>query len=109
LRARGIRSLLGVPLLAGGRLLGVLHVGTVSPRRFDDEDAALLQMGADRVADVAGFETAVRYIPGAGTVGGDWYDMFVLPSGRVFVTVGDVVGKGLRAAVVMGRLRTSLP
>ncbi len=136
LRARGIRSLLGVPLLAGGRLLGVLHVGTVSQRRFDDEDAELLQMVADRVAlatqaslsetersaslvmqrsllpdrlpDVAGFETAVRYIPGAGTVGGDWYDMFVLPSGRVFVTVGDVVGKGLRAAVVMGRLRSSL-
>jgi serine phosphatase RsbU (regulator of sigma subunit) len=136
LRARGIRSLLGVPLLAGGRLLGVLHVGTVTRRRFDDEDVDLLQMVADRVAlatqaslsetersaslvmqrsllpdrlpDVAGFETAVRYIPGAGTVGGDWYDMFVLPSGRVFVTVGDVVGKGLRAAVVMGRLRSSL-
>src|SRR4029453_228793 len=115
LRARGIRSLLGVPLLAGGRLLGVLHVGTVTRRRFDDEDVDLLQMVADRVAlatqaslsetersaslvmqrsllpdrlpDVAGFETSVRYIPGAGTVGGDWYDMFVLPSGRVFVTV----------------------
>ena len=136
LRARGIRSLLGVPLLAGGQLLGVLHVGTVSQRRFDDEDVELLQLVADRVAlatqaslseterraslvmqrsllpdrlpDVAGLETAVRYIPGAGTVGGDWYDMFVLPSGRVFVTVGDVVGKGLRAAVVMGRLRSSL-
>jgi sigma-B regulation protein RsbU (phosphoserine phosphatase) len=34
--------------------------------------------------------------------------MFALPSGRVFVTLGDVVGKGLRAAVVMGRLRSSL-
>jgi sigma-B regulation protein RsbU (phosphoserine phosphatase) len=136
LRDRGIRSLLGVPLLVGGRLLGVLHVGTVTRRHFDDEDADLLQMVADRVAlatqaslsesdrnaslvmqrsllpdqlpDVAGFETAVRYIAGAGTVGGDWYDMFVLPTGRVVVTVGDVVGKGLRAAVVMGRLRSSL-
>ena len=136
LRDKGIRSLLGAPLLAGGRLLGVLHVGTVTRRHFDDEDADLLQMVADRVAlatqaslseternaslvmqqsllpdqlpDVAGFETAVRYIPGAGTVGGDWYDMFVLPSGRVLVTLGDVVGKGLRAAVVMGRLRSSL-
>jgi len=62
----------------------------------------------DHLPDVAGFETAVRYTPGAGTVGGDWYDMFALPSGRVFVTLGDVVGKGLRAAVVMGRLRSSL-
>jgi putative methionine-R-sulfoxide reductase with GAF domain len=136
LREKGIRSLLGAPLLAGGRLLGVLHVGTVTRRHFDDEDADLLHMVADRVAlatqaslseternaslvmqrsllpdqlpDVAGFETAVRYIPGAGTVGGDWYDMFVLPSGRLLVTLGDVVGKGLRAAVVMGRLRSSL-
>jgi serine phosphatase RsbU (regulator of sigma subunit) len=114
----------------------VLHVGTVTRRHFDAEDADLLHMVADRVAlatqaslsesernaslvmqrsllpdqlpDVAGFETAVRYIPGAGTVGGDWYDMFVLPSGRLLVTLGDVVGKGLRAAVVMGRLRSSL-
>jgi serine phosphatase RsbU (regulator of sigma subunit) len=136
LRERGIRSLLGVPLLVGGQLLGVLHVGTVTPRRFDDEDVELLQLVADRVAlatqaslsetersaslvmqrsllpdqlpEVPGFETAMRYIPGAGTVGGDWYDMFVMPSGGVFVTLGDVVGKGLRAAVVMGRLRSAL-
>jgi putative methionine-R-sulfoxide reductase with GAF domain len=136
LRERGIQSLLGVPLLAGGELLGVLHVGTVTPRHFGDEDVELLQMVADRVAlatkaslseterngslvmqrsllpdqlpDVTGFDTAVRYTPGAGTVGGDWYDMFTLPSGRVFVTLGDVVGKGLRAAVVMGRLRSAL-
>ncbi|HZO26464.1 MAG TPA: GAF domain-containing protein, partial [Chloroflexota bacterium] len=50
LRDKGIRSLLGAPLLAGGRLLGVLHVGTVTRRHFDDEDADLLQMVADRVA-----------------------------------------------------------
>jgi hypothetical protein len=41
LRDKGIRSLLGVPLVAGGQLLGVLHVGTVSQRRFDDEDVEL--------------------------------------------------------------------
>ena len=35
LREKGIRSLLGVPLLVEGRVLGVLHVGTLTPRRFD--------------------------------------------------------------------------
>src|SRR4029453_5301535 len=50
LRENGVRSLLGVPLLAGGELLGVLHVGSIALRRFDDMDADLLQMVADRIA-----------------------------------------------------------
>lgn len=139
LRERGVRSLLGVPLLAGGRLLGVLHVGTVKRRRFDESDVDLLRLVADRVAlatqitlseaertasvvlqrsllprrlpQIPGLETAFRYVAGAGeggTVGGDWYDLFVLPGGWVCATVGDVVGRGLKAATVMGRLRTSL-
>ena len=50
-----------------------------------------------------------RYIAGGeGDVGGDWYDLFTLPSGWVCMTVGDVVGRGLRAAAVMGRLRSAL-
>src|SRR5690606_7995600 len=44
----------------------------------------------------------------AGGVGGDWYDVFVLPSGRVGLVIGDVIGRGLGAAVVMGRLRSAL-
>src|SRR5690606_18301832 len=42
---------------------------------------------------------------GALGVGGDWYDVAALPDGRVFVTVGDVVGRGASAAAVMARLR----
>ncbi len=45
-----IRSLLGVPLLADGRLIGVMHVGTVQPRRFDQADTHLLQVVAERAA-----------------------------------------------------------
>src|SRR5262249_33198195 len=41
-------------------------------------------------------------------VGGDWYDAFPLPDGRVGIVIGDVAGSGLNAAVVMGRLRSAL-
>ena len=50
LRDAGLRSLLGVPLLAEGRVIGVLHVGTFEPRIFDDTDVELLQLVADRAA-----------------------------------------------------------
>jgi PAS domain S-box-containing protein len=58
-REKGIRALVGVPLLAGeGRVLGVLHVGSVGPRRFGDDDVRLLQLAAERVA--LGVERAAR-------------------------------------------------
>ena len=50
LREKGIRSLLGVPLLVEGRVIGVLHVGTLTPREFSDADRDLLQLAADRAA-----------------------------------------------------------
>jgi serine phosphatase RsbU (regulator of sigma subunit)/DNA-binding response OmpR family regulator len=58
----------------------------------------------------SGFTVAARYRPGAeGTqVGGDWYDVVPLADGRVVLTIGDVMGRGARAAAVMGQLRTAL-
>jgi PAS domain S-box-containing protein len=50
LRQKGITSLLGVPLLVEGRVLGVLHVGSLQSRHFTEEESALLQIAADRVA-----------------------------------------------------------
>ncbi len=50
LRAKGIRSLLGVPLVAHGKLLGVLHVGAMLPARFHQRDADILEVVADRIA-----------------------------------------------------------
>ncbi len=50
LRQSGIRTLLGVPLLIEGRVLGVLHVGSLSSRRFTEDDVRLLELVADRVA-----------------------------------------------------------
>ena len=50
LRQKGIKSLLGVPLLVGGEAIGVLHVGSLTPRLFSTDDTELLQLAADRAA-----------------------------------------------------------
>ncbi|MEX0791327.1 MAG: GAF domain-containing protein, partial [Actinomycetota bacterium] len=50
LLAKGIRSMLGVPLIVHGGIIGVLHVGTLAPRTFTPEDVELMQLVADRVA-----------------------------------------------------------
>jgi signal transduction histidine kinase len=50
LREKGIKSMLGVPLLVAGGVIGVLHVGTLQRRGFDDEDVEVLQLAADRAA-----------------------------------------------------------
>ena len=50
LREKGIKSMLGVPLIASDRVIGVLHVGTLEPRFFDSEDQELLQLVGSRAA-----------------------------------------------------------
>ena len=50
LRQKGIKSLLGVPLLVGEEAIGVLHVGTLTPRSFSAEDVVLLELVAARAA-----------------------------------------------------------
>ncbi|MEA2315208.1 MAG: hypothetical protein QOI03_1900 [Solirubrobacteraceae bacterium] len=138
LRERGICSLLGVPLLVEGRVIGVLHVGSVTPRVFDAGDVGLLQLAADRVAlaidkaqlsehrtvteimqrtllpmrlpEVPGLRFSAKYLPaGEGPkIGGDWYDVFHLSDGRVAFVIGDVSGRGAVAASVMAEARTAL-
>jgi signal transduction histidine kinase len=50
LREKGIKSMLGVPLIASGRVIGVLHIGTLKPRLFTSDDQELLQLVASRAA-----------------------------------------------------------
>ena len=130
-KLRGIRS-----ITDAGAVIGVLHVGSVGSRPFTSDDTVLLQMAADRAAlavpslrsrddraaatalqqsllrpglpAVPGVEIAARYVPGDGRVGGDWYDVFTLPSGELCLVMGDVAGSGLEAAVIMGRMRSAL-
>lgn len=138
LRQKGIRSMLGVPVHVEGRVIGVMHIGTLVPRRFDEGDVTLLQLAADRAAlaidnariseqravteimqrtllpealpQIPGMRFSAKYLPaGAGIkVGGDWYDVFQLASGRVAFVIGDVVGRGVLAASVMAEIRTAL-
>ncbi|GGW71024.1 hypothetical protein GCM10010503_55520 [Streptomyces lucensis JCM 4490] len=58
----------------------------------------------------AGLALAARYLPATHglNIGGDWYDAFPQPDGSVLAVIGDVTGHGLRAAVIMGQLRTAL-
>ncbi|MFK4224651.1 SpoIIE family protein phosphatase [Streptomyces sp. NPDC019890] len=60
--------------------------------------------------EVPGMAIAARYVPTGGglQVGGDWYDMIPLPSGRFAVVIGDVQGHDVRAAGLMGQLRIAL-
>jgi GAF domain-containing protein len=137
LREKGLRSLLGVPLLIGGRVVGVLHVGSLTTRRFTDDEVSLLQLAADRAALAIeqarhyeqrrlaealqrrllprarpeGLEAdiASQYLPASGTsVGGDWHDVFVLAERRLGMVIGDVAGHGITAAAAMAQLRTAL-
>ena len=59
---------------------------------------------------VGGLRLSADYRPGntEATVGGDWYDAFELDDGLVAITIGDVVGKGLGAAVTMATLRQAM-
>jgi serine phosphatase RsbU (regulator of sigma subunit) len=136
LRDAGVQSLLGVPVVTDDRVLGVLHVGSKTPRSFSEHDRELLEKAAAEIAQrlatthgadehtaalalqrsllpaapplIDGLDLAVRYLPSSGDVGGDWYDIFTLPGGDVAFVMGDVQGHGLRSAVVMGRLRSAL-
>jgi serine phosphatase RsbU (regulator of sigma subunit) len=58
----------------------------------------------------AALQLAAEYRPAAdeATIGGDWYDAFVLADGRIVMTIGDVIGHGLRAAIWMTKIRQSL-
>jgi hypothetical protein len=134
---KGIKVMLGVPLFSDAKMIGVLHVGRISDRPFGQDDTELLGVVADRVAGVIqthqllieqtaadllersllpptlpscpGLDLAARYVTGDDrAVGGDWYDAFTLPSGALWVVIGDVAGHGLAAAVVMGRVRSAL-
>ncbi|MFE2286335.1 SpoIIE family protein phosphatase [Streptomyces sp. NPDC059443] len=135
--AHGVHSLIAVPLLARGVLLGIASFyRSQDPAPFGDDDSRLAQELAARAAlcidnarrytrehtlalalqrsllprgmpEQSAVEVAHRYLPAESGVGGDWFDVIPLSGARVALLVGDVVGHGLHAAATMGRLRTA--
>ncbi|MEU2267921.1 SpoIIE family protein phosphatase [Streptomyces olindensis] len=137
LHEAGAHSYLALPLMARGKVLGTLSLyRTVNERPFDDRDQLLASELAARAAiciDNArlygrergtaltlqrsllpstpaqreGLDIAARYRPALSEVGGDWYDVLPLGPGRTGLVVGDVMGKGVQAAAIMGQLSTA--
>jgi sigma-B regulation protein RsbU (phosphoserine phosphatase) len=138
MREKNVRSLMGVPMIVEGSVIGVLHVGMLTPREFTEGDVQLLQLVADRVAlaiersrlaiqgeiaetlqrsllprrlpSLPGVSMAAWYTPAAEetAVGGDWYDVIQLGHRKLGLTIGDVAGHGLAAATYMGQLRSAV-
>ncbi|MBB5120997.1 SpoIIE family protein phosphatase [Streptomyces eurocidicus] len=151
--ARGVWSVLAVPLSARGTVLGVvtflLHRGPDAVGAFDPAESADAGFDADdvllaeevaaragtcldnarryalerevaltlqrnllpsRLPEQGAVEVTSRYLPAGSQagIGGDWFDVIPLSGARVALVVGDVVGHGLQASAVMGRLRAAL-
>jgi serine phosphatase RsbU (regulator of sigma subunit)/anti-sigma regulatory factor (Ser/Thr protein kinase) len=88
-------------------------VAVLNAQEYDREREAAVTLQRSllpqQLPSVPGVSFAWRYLPaGAGThVGGDWYDVIPLEGGRVGLVIGDVMGRGLHAAAVMGQLRAT--
>ena len=127
----------GLPLTTSGAPLGALQFSFTAPHQITDEERVFLEalagQGAlaleratmyerehataetlqhsllpDTLPDVPGIALRATYRPVSREVGGDWYDAFRLPDGKLAVAAGDVMGKGLTAAAGMGRVRNAL-
>ncbi|MGY1703484.1 SpoIIE family protein phosphatase [Geodermatophilus sp. SYSU D00697] len=89
------------------------HVTEFALQRAGEDNrlAAALQrtLLLEELPKVPGLALAARYRPSAAdVVGGDWYDLVPLPSGRVSIVLGDVAGHGLAAAAITAQLRHAL-
>src|SRR5919202_352663 len=99
----------GDELLARLRSLTAQARERAELQRSQVELAIALQRGMlpRDLPEAPGFRLAVRYVPAYQglNVGGDWYDAFRLPDGRVALSIGDVQGHNFEAAAFMGQVR----
>ncbi len=121
----------------GGEPIGTLTVLVDATRRLSDQERGLLGPMTNMLASLAqagwqldqdrqlvltlqqstlpdnlptldGWELQAVHRPAAGRVGGDWYDVVVLPDGDAVISIGDVAGHGLGAAVMTGQVRNAV-
>ncbi|CQR61244.1 Uncharacterized protein Rv1364c/MT1410 [Streptomyces leeuwenhoekii] len=132
-----VRSYLAVPVMSRGAVLGGFFFGHPERGVFTERHERLINGVAAQTAvalqnaqtyrqereaatelqrhllpalpHIDGVASTSRYLPAARDrgAGGDWVDLIPLPDGKVALVVGDVMGKGVRAAAVMGQVRTA--
>lgn len=96
------------------QLTAAIGVALSNLRAFAEEHQIALTLQRallpERLPEAPGLSLAARYIAASdqASIGGDFYDAFLLPTGEVAVVMGDVQGHSLRAATVMAELRYSL-
>jgi PAS domain S-box-containing protein len=134
-----LRSVIIVPLVARGTVLGAMTlVMAESDRRYDESDLGFATDLGRRAAiaidnselhtetleaaerlqravlpelpdDIPGWEVASYYSPAGRTeIGGDFFDVLPQADGRLVVLVGDVMGRGVRAAAAMAQMRAAI-
>jgi len=126
------------PARSDRRVVGSIEIYYAEPHDFDDVDRTLIELTADQIGNalaraqthereheaaatlqdsllgppvlVEGAGHSVRYLPAEAAlhIGGDWHNTQRLRDGRIMIAVGDVVGRGLEAATVMGQLRSAV-
>ncbi|MET9452590.1 PP2C family protein-serine/threonine phosphatase [Streptomyces cinerochromogenes] len=99
-----------VMLLELARRAGIALDNARQYEQHRDVAEALQRAQLTDLPATRGLDLAARYLPATHglNIGGDWYDAFPQPDGSVLAVIGDVTGHGLRAAVIMGQLRTAL-
>ena len=93
-----------------GQCALALERATLYEREHKTAETLQRSLLPDSLPTVPGVILAARCVPVTRNmeIGGDWYDAFRLPDGRLAVAAGDVMGKGLTAAAGMGRVRNAL-
>jgi PAS domain S-box-containing protein len=93
-----------------GQCALALERATLYEREHQTAETLQRSLLPDTLPTVPGIILEARYLPVTRNmeIGGDWYDAFRLPDGRLAVAIGDVMGKGLTAAAGMGRVRNAL-
>ena len=93
-----------------GQCALALERATLHEREHQTAETLQRSLLPDTLPTVPGIILEARYLPVTRNmeIGGDWYDAFRLPDGRLAVAIGDVMGKGLTAAAGMGRVRNAL-
>jgi PAS domain S-box-containing protein len=101
---------LGTLRLAADRVALAIDHARVYEREHKIAETLQRSLLPERLPRLPGLAVAARYRPAASEaeVGGDWYDVMSIPGGRVGLVMGDVAGKGLAAASMVGRLRSAL-